>query len=137
MLFRPLLSFFPLVATAVIVGAAASSGTLALPHLFSLDVQISADQDAIIYPYGGGVRVNVALPSGSLATPANGTIAALVPGVGGEQGIIREDGVFIVDARLVFQVEQSFDPDRRFAFLQARGKSFTASDDTSDGLNHM
>ena len=81
--------------------------------------------------------MNVALPSGSLATPTNGTIAVLVPGVGGEQGIIREDGVFIVDARLVFQVEQSFDPDRRFAFIQARGKSFTASDDTSNGLNHM
>jgi len=43
MLFRPLLSFFTLFVTAATVDAAASSENLALPHLFSLEVQISAD----------------------------------------------------------------------------------------------
>jgi len=124
---RPLLGFFILGSLASSVGAA-NAPDFMLPHLFSFEIQIAANADAVAYPYGGGQRVNIALTSGTLTTPGNGTVAKLVPGLGGEQGVLREDGVLLADARIVLQSEQSFDPDRKFSFLQVRGKTVFAAD---------
>jgi len=136
MLLHLLLSFFTLT-TAISVNAADISANLTMPHLFSLEVQVTDDLHAINYPYGGGMRANAALSSGTMTTRTSGKVATIVSGLGGDQGVIREDGVLIIDARLVVQVEQSLDPDRRFAFLQARGKFTTAADNTSNGFNFM
>jgi len=133
---RPLLSFLAVAGLASSVEAA-TVRDLKLPHLFSFEWHVAADFNAIDYPYGGGQRLNIALTSGTLTTPGNGTIATLVPGLGGEQGIVREDGVLIVDARIVLQSEQSFDPDRKFSFLQVRGKSVFAEDGSAKGLLFM
>jgi len=133
---RPLLSFLALAGLASSVGAA-TVPDLSLPYLFSFEIQVAAGLDAVVYPYGGGQRLNVALTSGTLTTPGNGTIATLVPGLGGEQGVAREDGVLLVDARVVLQSEQSFDPDRKFSFLQIRGKSVFAADGSAKGRLFM
>jgi len=124
---RPLLGFL------IVAGLASSVRAVnvpdfTLPHLFSFEIQIAADADAVVYPYGGGQRVNIAITSGTLTKPGNGTIATVVPGLGGEQGVLREDGVLLADARIVLQSEQSFDPDRKFSFLQVRGKTVFAAD---------
>ena len=136
-LFRPLLSFLALTAFLVSGGATTNLPDLTLPYLFSIKLQAAADFNPIDYPYGGGQRLNIALTSGIMTTPGNGTVATLVPGFGGEQGVFREDGIFLIDARVVFQVEQSFDPDRKFAFLQIRGKSLFLADGTVKGLTFM
>jgi len=137
MLFRSLLSFLALAAFLACGGATTSSSDLTLPYLFSIELQAAADFNPIDYPYGGGQRLNIALTNGTMSTPGNETMATLVPGFGGEQGVFREDGIFLIDARVVFQVEQSFDPDRKFAFLQIRGKSLFLSDGTVKGLTFM
>ena len=137
MLSRPLLGFLALAVTSITGYAAASSSDFTLPHLFSFELQAAANLGAIVYPYGGGQRLNIALTSGIMTTPGNGTVATLVPGLGGEQGVVREDGVFLIDARVVLQVKQSFDSDRKFAFLQFRGKSLFLTDGTGDGLTFM
>jgi len=137
MVSHPLLgSLLAFTAIAVSTSAALSSPGLTLEHLFKAEIQVSADKDLISYPYGGGKRLNVAFTGGSLGTPANGTIATLVPGLGGEQGTIREDGVALVDARVVFQFNEAFDPDQKFAFMHLRGKSIVTGNVTK-GLNYM
>jgi len=133
---RPLLNFLALTGLASSVGAA-NVPDFTLPHLLSVEIQLAADMDAVVYPYGGGQRVNVALISGTLTKPGNGTIATVVPGLGGEQGVVREDGVLLVDARIVLRSEQSFDPDRKFSFLQVRGKTVFAADGSAKGLLFM
>jgi len=137
MVFHPLLSsLVALMSIAASTSAASGSPGLTLAHLFKAEIQVSADKDLISYPYGGGKRLNVAFIGGSLSTPANETIATLVPGLGGEQGTIREDGVALVDARVVFQFDKSFDSDQKFAFLHLRGKSIVTGNVTK-GLNYM
>ena len=136
MLFRPLLGLLQIALAAATTNSASSQFNLTLPRIFSIELEVNTDANLIAYPYGGGQRLNVAFVGGSLKTPANGTVATFVPGLGGEQGIIREDGVVIVDARIVFQFDQSFDPDQRFAFLQLRGKSAAVENGTK-GLNYL
>jgi len=131
---RSLLRILSLVVASATINAAASSSGLTLPHLFSLEFQAAPGLNAIIYPYGGGQRLKIALASGVMTMPGNGTVATLLPSPGGDQGIFREDGVFLVDGRHVLQVEESLDPDRKFAFLQFHGKSRVLEDGTGKGL---
>jgi len=134
---RSLLRILSLIVASVAIDAAASSSGLTLPHLFSFEFQAAPGLNAITYPYGGGQRLNIALAGGVMTMPTNGTVATLVPSPGGDQGVFREDGVFLVDGRHVLQVEESLDPDRKFAFLQFRGKSRVLEDGTGKGLIYM
>lgn len=137
MLLRPLLSFLSISIVTTSVGAVISPPAFTLPHLFSVDLQVTADLGAIVYPFGGGQRLNIGFVSGSMSTAANETVATVVPGLGGEQGVIREDGVLLLDVRVVLQADQSVDPDRKLAFLQARGKAVFGADGSAKGLVYM
>ena len=121
MLSRPRRYFTDLISATFTV-AKTNIGRFTLSYIFRIGLQLDADFNPVVYPYGGGQRVNIAVLGGSISTPENGTVGTVLSGFGGEQGSIREDGVQLIDTRAV---------------LQMRGKSFFGADGTAKGVHYM
>jgi len=136
MLSRPRRYIAALIAATFTV-ATTNIGQFTLPYIFRIELQLDADFNPVVYPYGGGQRVSIAVLGGSMSTLANGNVGTVLSGFGGEQGNVREDGVPLIDTRAVLQIDQHFDPSQNWAFLQMRGKSFFGAEGNAKGLHYM
>ncbi|KAF8595991.1 hypothetical protein BDV93DRAFT_528311, partial [Ceratobasidium sp. AG-I] len=121
-------------AAAVLLGATLANGCLAsqtplqetnivsvnpklLPHYkhfysFSFELTENHIVDGPI-----GTRIGVGFTGGSMTAPSGTLIAKVVPGVGGETGIIDKNGNLQIDVKVFFQ----FIDDNKFAYVAISG----------------
>ncbi|KAF8600064.1 hypothetical protein BDV93DRAFT_525610 [Ceratobasidium sp. AG-I] len=83
-------------------------------HLFSWNLTLS-DNHPVEGPLG--TRYGLGIIGGVITAPNGTAIAKLVPGIGGETGVIDKNGNLQVEARAFFQ----FLDDKKYAYLIGTG----------------
>ncbi|KAF8598874.1 hypothetical protein BDV93DRAFT_560899 [Ceratobasidium sp. AG-I] len=108
-------------AAALLLGAtlanAASTKPKSLPsykHIYSFSLELT-ENHLVNGPLG--TRVGLGLTGGNMTAPNGTVIGKVVPGVGGETGIIDKNGNLELDVKVFFQ----FVDDKKFAYVAVSG----------------
>ncbi|KAG8778806.1 hypothetical protein FRC12_024821 [Ceratobasidium sp. 428] len=83
-------------------------------HLYSFSLEFTNTR-AIEGPLG--TRVGLGLTGGNLTDPTGSPIGHVVPGIGGETGIIDKNGNLEIDVKVFFQ----FNDDHQYAYAAISG----------------
>ncbi|KAG8795953.1 hypothetical protein FRC12_007766 [Ceratobasidium sp. 428] len=83
-------------------------------HLYSFSLTLSPNH-LVDGPLGS--RFGLGAISGNMTSPQGKVIATVVPGVGGETGLVDKNGNFQIQSRNIFQ----FVDDKKYVFIEGSG----------------